>query len=422
MSGVLHRLTDPFRHGFVRDVGILTGGTVAAQAIAVLALPILTRLYAPDDFSLFAVYLALVSIFSTIGCLRYNIAVPLPKEDTDGMNVLVVSLLSATGVSMILALPVLIAPRSVAELLGLTDLAPLLWLVPISVWAASIYTGLQYWASRKKQFGLITKTRITRSAGGVGAQLSLGAFGSGGLGLLFGQTLNNSLGIVGLARSILRRDQTALRAVNREGLRRNARTYRRFPLFSVPEALFNTAGLQVPIMIIAAIAAGPEAGFVLLAMRVMGLPMALIGSSVAQVFLTEAPQELNKGRLGDFTRKTMKRLLGIGAAPLCLVGAVSPFLFAPLFGDEWGRAGVLVAWMTPWFILQFVASPVSMALHVTGQQFVAMFLQAFGLVSRVGAVLCAMAYAPDYIAEIYALSGAVFYGVYLWIVIRVVKK
>ena len=150
--------------------------------------------------------------------------------------------------------------------------------------------------------------------------------------------------------------------------------------------------------------------------------MGLIGSSVAQVYLAEAPERLRAGTLGRFTRRTMMALLKAGGPPLLLVGAASPFLFGPIFGAEWSRAGVLVAWMTPWFILQFVASPVSVVLHVTGHLGIAMILQAAGLALRVGGVLGAMVWAPDWIVESYAVSGAVFYGVYLWIVIRVAQK
>src|SRR5690606_34215664 len=128
----------------------------------------------------------------------------------------------------------------------------------------------------------------------------------------------------------------------------------------VPEALFNTAANQLPIIMIAAAAAGPEAAFLFLAMRVMGLPMGLVGRSVAQVYLSEAPERLRQGTLPAFTHRTMWTLFKTGAPPLIAVGVISPFAFPVVFGEEWTRSGWLVAWMIPWFILQFVATPVAM--------------------------------------------------------------
>lgn len=47
------------KNRFARSVSILAGGTAAGQAIVVLASPLLTRLYSPEDFGLLAVYAAL---------------------------------------------------------------------------------------------------------------------------------------------------------------------------------------------------------------------------------------------------------------------------------------------------------------------------------------------------------------------------
>lgn len=69
--------------------------------------------------------------------------------------------------------------------------------------------------------------------------------------------------------------------------------------------------------------------------------------------------------------------------------------------------------------MQFLASPVSMALHVTGHQGVALKLQVIGLVVRVGAVVAAAEWAPEQLGEVYALSGLVFYAAYLGTVLSI---
>ena len=44
------------KSAFARGVGVLVGGTAGAQALMVLAAPLLTRLYSPEDFGLLAVF------------------------------------------------------------------------------------------------------------------------------------------------------------------------------------------------------------------------------------------------------------------------------------------------------------------------------------------------------------------------------
>jgi O-antigen/teichoic acid export membrane protein len=295
-------------------------------------------------------------------------------------------------------------------------------MVPAGVFLASAYNALQYWASRKKRFGLITQTRMTRAVGGVGSQAALGAITQSPFGLIFGQMLYSGLGSIGLMYNLWSQDRAKLSAVSWRRILRQARQYRKFPIWSVPEALFNTAGNQLPILMLAAFIVGPEVGFLFLAMRVMGLPMALLGASVSQVFLAEAPEKLRNGELSEFTRQTMKRMLGFGAPPLVASAVLAPFFFPLFFGPEWGRAGWLVAWMTPWFILQFVASPVSMVLHVLGRQQVALVLQGTGFVIRLGLVTAALTFASPHAAEVFAVSGALFYAVYLATILCVISS
>lgn len=410
------------QNGFLRNVGLLTGGTVFAQGIAILALPVLTRLYSPEDFDLLAVYTSLLGLIIVGSCLRFNIAIPLPKKDSVAMDLLKLSIASATLISIIIAVPVVIIPERLSRMIGQPEMLPYLWMIPLGGWLASCYDATQYWASRKKRFALITRTRMTRAVGGVGFQVGAGAVSPSPFGLLFGHMIYGGLGLLGLLRSMLRNDRDQLVHTDISQLKNTAAEYRRYPRLSVPEAVFNAAGVEVPILLIAAVAVGPEAGFLMLAIRVMGLPMALVGSSVAQVYLAEAPEKLRDGVLVAFTRETMWRLFQVGAPLLCIAGIVSPFLFPYIFGSEWARAGVIVAWLTPWFILQLVASPVSMVLHVTGNVALSMWLQLGGAIIRIGAVLMAISSLPQFITEIYAISGIAFYTLYIILIFRELRR
>lgn len=416
------RIERMVQDGFIRNVGVLTGGTVISQAVVALSMPLLTRLYDPQDFSLLAIYTALLSMLTVISCLRFNIAISLPQSDHDGANLVALSLIAASAMSVVLVIITLVAPDRLAELLGQPTFAQYLWMVPVGVLLSSSYAALQYWTSRQKRFGLITRTRVTRAIGGAGTQSGIGAIHPSPFGLIFGHMIYNSLGVVGLVISAWRHDRSSFRNISWISLKRNFIEYRRFPIYSVPEALFNSAGSQLPILIIAGSLAGPEAGFLLLAMRVLGLPMSLIGSSVAQVYLAEAPGKLRDGELTSFTRKAIWSLLKTGAPPLLALGVVSPFLFPIIFGEEWARAGWMLLWMTPWFILQFVSSPISMLLHVVGRQVTALTLQIFGCALRVGAVIAALGIATGWTVEVYALSGAAFYAAYIAILVLQLRR
>lgn len=411
------RLSKHLQNGFVRSVSVLVGGTAFAQAITILILPILTRLYTPADFSVLAVYAGLLGVIAVVACLRFDIAIPLPEKDADGANLLALALLLALGVSLLIAIPCLLAPAWLAGVLRQPRLEAYLWLLPFGVFLMSAYSALQFWVTRQRNFTLIARTRMTQSLGGAGAQVGFGWGGLTPLGLIVGQTISNGAGALGLGWRTWRNSRPLLAQVSGAEMRRLFREYDRFPKYSSLESFANNAAIQVPVLIIAAAALGPEAGYLALAMRVMQAPMGLIGGAIGQVYLSRAPDEYREGRLGTFTVTILGGLMKAGVGPLAFAGIAAPTVFALVFGESWGRAGVLVAWMTPWFIFQFLASPVSMALHVTNHQKQAFLLQLLGLVLRVGFVFVAILFYRAGVSEVYAVTGFVFYLVYLFVVL-----
>ncbi len=411
------RLSALRENSFVRSASVLVGGTAAAQALTVLALPILTRLYSPEEFSLLAVYVAILTMVQVVACLRLEIAIPLPEDDAEAANLLALGLMLATSAAVIMALSVLGFGDAFFAAIGQPGMQPYGWLLPFGLWLAGSYAALQFWSTRKKRFATIARTRMVQAGSGLTAQLGLGWVGAGPVGLLLGHALMAGAGVVNLARQAWRSDRRALTGVTRQGMCRALSVYRRFPLYSTWEALANNAAIQVPVLIIAALALGPEAGFILLATRAMGTPVTLIGGAVAQVYLSRAPDEMRAGRLPEFTAEVLRGLARVGIAPLVFIGVVAPPVFALVFGEEWQRAGELVTWMTPWFVLKLLSSPVSMVMHVKMMQRAMLGLMVTGLIVRIAIVLIAYLVDPRYIAEGYAVSGAAFYlaalGVYL---------
>lgn len=76
-------------NNFQKSIAVIFGGTAVAQLITILVLPVLARIYTPEDFSLLAVYAAVLGILLTVTCLRFKIAIPLPEKSSVAVNLLV---------------------------------------------------------------------------------------------------------------------------------------------------------------------------------------------------------------------------------------------------------------------------------------------------------------------------------------------
>jgi O-antigen/teichoic acid export membrane protein len=406
---------------FIRSVSVLVGGASVAHGITALALPILSRLYSPTDFSALAVFTALLSIISVAACLRFDVAVTIPIRDVDSANILALAIGCAFVISMLVAVPVLVFPEIISKWLNQNILQSYIWLLPVGVMLAATYSALQGWLVRKKEFVKITHSRLAQSSVAAGTQFGMGIAGFGPFGLLLGQVLNTGVACIVLGYRVIRYERDALTSVTWAGMRAMAHAYSRFPKFSTWESLSNSAAIQVPIIMIAATATGHEAGYLLMAMYVMQAPMALVGTAIGQVYLSRAPEEYRAERLGAFTAEVFGGLLKAGVGPLLFAGIVAPVAFPLVFGEDWRRAGDLVAWMTPWFVMQFIASPISMALHIMERQGVALTLQFLGLLIRVSSIWIAAVINNDYVSEVYAISGFLIYMTYC-IVVLVISR
>jgi O-antigen/teichoic acid export membrane protein len=404
---------------FVRSVSLLVGGGVLAQVILALSLLVVSRLYSPQDFSLLAVFAGIVGWGGAIACLRFDVALPLPRDEEDAANMFMLAVALCTLFSAFVALLVLLAPEFVSHtILRQPALQPVIWMLPIAIFSFGCYSALQNWSVRRKAFDLLVKARVAHAASGAGAQIGFGLSGVAPAGLLLGQVFNGVIGSLFFFASFAAKDVKLLRKIRWGRLRELFKRYQEYPKYSVLEVMCNAAATQVPIFIIAAVALGPEAGHLMLALSVMQAPVGLLGSAVSQVYVSRAAEQFRAGTLDRFTTDVFGGLLRTGVGPLCFAGLVGPGLFEVIFGSQWQRAGELVAWMTPWFAAHFLAVPIALALYVTNNQRSALIFQAIGCVLRILVVYSTSVVAPHWLAEVFAISGFLYYGAFLVLILH----
>lgn len=375
------------KSAFARGVGVLVGGTAGAQFLMVLAAPLLTRLYSPEDFGLLAVFTAILALFGVIAAGRYELAIPLPESDQEAANLTMLGFVLVVLTSALTFAVFLLWPQPIADALNAPGLAPYLWLIPFGVFFLGCYEVFSKWAIRRKQFPTIARTRIVQALGTLGIQL--GAFKLGVPALLGGHAAGQGLGASGLALSAFRRPE--FRQCSLSGMRQQASRHRKFPLYSTWTALFNTASLQLAPIMFVAIYGASVAGLYALTLRILSMPGSLIGNAVGSVFLSSAPAARRNGTLKDLVEKLHARLAMAGALPLMVLLFFGPDLFEFVFGAEWRKAGEYAQWMAPWIYLQFQWSPLSMLSSVLELQAQALISQILTFVARFGALgLCAV--------------------------------
>lgn len=417
MNSLLLRAKRLFpRGGFTRSVTILAGGTALGQAIVVLSSPILTHFYSPSEFGVLTVYISVLSLLTVVGSLRYEAAIPLPDEKENAAQLLGLCLLLVLCGSLVTGGIVWLLDDEIVQWTHAPLLKPYLWMLPLSMLGAGGYQALNYWAVRKKAFHQVARTKLSQSIGQVGTQTVLGSLQASAFGLLAGDVIGRIAGSGRLARLAWHDDKTELCQISFSGMKRMAKRYRNFPLLSCGSVLLNTLGTQMTPLMLTALYGPADVGWYMLADRVLGLPLSLIGNAVSQVYLSEAANMVN-GNLQGLKRlfwKTVQNMFLLGLPMVGLIALLAPTLFGFVFGDSWGESGVYLQEMAPMFLLQFVSIPLGTNLIVLERNDLHLLREIIRILLVATAMFVAKSFRsePEYAILYFSIAGTIGYLVH----------
>lgn len=380
--------------GFGGAVSRILAGSVTGQGLVMLSYPVLARLFDPTEFGLLVVFTSIVSMLGVLSTASLESAVLIPADEDEAAAVAWASLGSVLLTASATALVWWFAGPAIAAALGSPQLGGYWWLFGFTVLAIGTYLLLTEWMVRAQQYGALARRNLLQGVGQVVTQVGLGAAGVRPIGLLLGLGVSRLCGVGGALSQggLLRRDRPRAAQVWAA-----VRRYRRFPLVASWSKLINTAGLQLPLLLISVLYGDARAGLLGLVVRVIGGPVGVIGQAVYQVFTAEASAKVRGAdrELAAFTRRSVLRMLAVGAGPVALIIALGPFAFGLVFGPEWVQAGHFAQLLALAYLAEFAVTPISQTLFILERQGVQLFWDVTRLLLTAGGALaCGVLGAP----------------------------
>lgn len=323
----------------------LSIGSALGQLVMVAAMPVLSRVYSPGAYGSLAIVATTATLFSVGAAGRYDIAIILPRR-TDTARLLFRLAFSLISLTVVVALLAVLAFRKpFAGIFGDRSLEDLLWWMPLTVLAMGGYEAFNNWLTRRGNFGGIATARVTRATGTVGAQLAMGGFGLGALGLVAGQAVGqlSSLGVMWAA---ARRDLRAPLKTTVRRLKVVASRYRDFPKFNVPQAVLDAASQQLPVVVLGTMFGSGPVGWFWFTHRIFQLGTELVGQSVRQVLLHRISEGIRTGAaMGPLFKRVSGALTLMSVLPAVVLCLWGPWIFSTVFGDDWYGAGAYARWL-----------------------------------------------------------------------------
>jgi O-antigen/teichoic acid export membrane protein len=403
---------------FVRNVAVMMSGTTLAMVIPVVATPVLTRLYSPGDYGVFALYVSIITALSVLVTAGYDSALMLPKEDDEALNLAVLCMVATVVASLLLLLVLWLFSGYADRLSGSSISRWLIW-VPVASFIMGFQQTVSSWANRKRLFKALATNRVTESVVTPGLNIGLGLSSSGVGGLIAGLIIGKAFAAIALTRGLWTRRGELRAAVRKETMLRQTVEYREFPLFFAPTSFLDILAPQVPVILLSKFFGPAVVGLFSLTVRVIGAPLTLLSNCVWQVYYQWAAEARYSRKESRNILKVAFYLLLIIIGPVIAVVLFAPRLFLFIFGQEWGIAGEYARIVILPLAARFVVFPLTAILPATGNvKMMSMWKIGYFLTTSV--TLCiASHFGVKTFLYAYCIHDLVLYGIGFGLVLKV---
>ncbi len=361
---------------FTKHLRTMAVGSGLAYAIPLLALPILSRLYSPEQFGVVGSVTALAALSALFLTLRYELAIVLPQDDQEAEIIAAVT--SAMALAAIV--PMTVVLWALAAVLGGSgsDVDRVLevasWIPPYAILIGWTQVGTCL-ANRYRMYPSIASASVSQQVGIAGLAALLGVVARGGSGLVVARVAGQALAVAIFVAAHLRwmrRLPALLRDPRRLAL---LREHYRFPVFNVPYSLLGTFSREALVLLFTGFGNLAAAGHYGLARLLLMAPASLLSASLSQLFYREAASSAGSDAFAGFTFELQRVSVVLGALPFGYLAIFGPEILSIAFGDRWLEAGRYAALLSPIALLAILTGWPERIFEVRRRQSLALWIQ-----------------------------------------------
>lgn len=344
----------------LRNTSVLISGTLVAQIIPVLLQPVLRRFYVdPEMFGAYSVYLSIVGILLVISSFKYELAIILPKKNTEAVSLFFLTILLNTIFNILVFLIIVIWKGKISEFLNIpVEYSSYLYLVPLGTFLYSLYTSMNYWLVRNKKFLSVSINKFFRRGIEGVSQVSL-KFLTPVNGILYGDLLGHSANVIsGIYQG--KKSGLSLRLFSPAGIKAVLLKYAEYPKFNIVPGLMSACSYLLPALMINKFYSAETLGYFDFSKLLLSVPMALIASSITHVLLQKVSERNNNNQsIRNDLSAIFIFVLFSAILEIIIILVWSEELFSLLFGEEWVKSGTMSKTLVWAFAFNYVVSSFS---------------------------------------------------------------
>jgi O-antigen/teichoic acid export membrane protein len=391
---------------FAQNYLALLSGAGINILVQVLVSPILTRMYGPEAYGVYALFNAFCTNIAMVATLRFPQAFLLPQDDIQFHSLMRLSVISTLTVSFISAVAVSMDGGAVLRMFNAEKLSGYVYLIPFGIFLVAVNQIFGQWQYRMKAFKKSVAIDTSLLVGVRAFNLAFGFLSNGmQFGLIFGDVLGKLAGL-GLSIKLVIKNEFSFffRHISFRQLKENFLAYKAYPFLNLPGVWLTLTSEQLPFFLLTSKFGLSSIGLLTLSISILDLPKRLFAYSVSSVFYKEAVDLHNQSmeRLQASLIRMFYLLILLSAIPYAAILIFGPGLFAFVFGSDWVESGILSQYLALYYVLEFICISFGSLFYVFKKEKQLFYFQVFAFIGRLLVLLFAV-YSFDSLLDSIAL-------------------
>ena len=277
---------------FLRNVITLSAGMGLASFISFCFLFILTRLFTPEEFGKWDVFMRIIQLVAILFTLRLEMTIVLPKDQKEATKVSLLSLVILSLLSFLSLIIFFLFHDYFNSLIGNPFDSWWLILIPLGGFFLGFYNILLNWNSRFENYKKISKSNVIHSF--VSSPLSAALYSLGALGLILGQIFARVIAVYFLIHNFFSEIKKIKFSEFLNSSKNLIKKYKSFPLFEIPQSLLQRFSNDIIFYFTAFAFGGATVGILSVSEKILAKPLNIISESFKVAFYQRLTIEKNK--------------------------------------------------------------------------------------------------------------------------------
>lgn len=386
----------------IKNSATLLSANAISQGIAFAVLPVIARLYSPDELGILALFLGIEGLLSVIANGKYDSAIVLSKSKSMAANTFNLCFLINAVFSLLILIVLLLGSHSILSMLHYESLEGVIYYLPFFVFIVAFAQASIFWFNYNKRFALTARYTLWQGLINNGLKVGSGFLKAGLTGLVWANLTSHFISIL----SCFTRKETwnQLFHFNKKEILVAASEHRKFPLYTLPHTFINMLAGNLPILLLSSYFGMAEIGFFNMGITLGFRPINLLSNSFDQIIFQRMAEKVNKQEpIWNSLYLSVRKLFIFALPAFIILFFLVPYIVKFFLGEQWEQSALYIQIMIPWFLFALFAASLSSVPSIFGKQRTSLIIEFILIILRIIA-LCIGIYLNSFVWAIILFS------------------